>query len=646
MLKHPEEINEKIEEFVHEHKLKYKRKDYIIIDLREVSEFDYELSDYIIENPEQAINKFKEILEKDDIHIAFTNLPSTEKLNVNRLRVTHLNKLLAIPCVVKYRTQIFPKVIKAEYECEGCGAKTIVNVDDIPKVSIKCSSCKARMNKVSEKVINRQILKVEDIPEEIDPDLQIESIEVIVDGDYLTDVEMQKTLLPGKKIILIGILKKVQIKKQDKMIILANNVIPLDEVAETSLTREDIKKINEFKKNSKNVIEDLKRYVAPTIYGNEEIKEGLLLQMVGGIKKKNPDGTSTRGNIHILLVGDFGTGKSNIGKSIIPLIPRARYVSGKGASAVGITASIVRDEITGNFGLQAGAMVLANKSIIVIDEIDKIKEDELSRLYEAMSVETITITKANINATLKAETSVLAVANPKFGKFDPYEDLAKQIGLSPLLLNRFDLIFPIKDEPNLEKDKELADFMFKKHKQQKLDINFFRKYILYARNLEPEWTEKAEKNVKEFFLKLREKSTDLVVTITPRQFESLIRLSEASAKLRLSKKVEVEDTERAIRLMMYYLEKCGLDLETGKLDIRKIEEGISTSKVDRIKEVKSIIKRLQEILARGVAPIEEIKREAVERGINEDEVEEIIAILKKNGEIYEPEQDKYKVIGG
>ena len=642
-----EEINEKIEEFVHEHKLKYKRKDYIIIDLKDISEFDYELSDYIIENPEQAINKFKEILEKDDIHIAFTNLPSTEKLNVNKLRVTHLNKLLAIPCVVKYSTQIFPKVVKAEYECEGCGARTIVNVDDIPKTNIKCGSCKARMNKVSEKVINRQVLKVEDIPEEIDPDLQIENIEAIVDGDYLTDVEMQKTLLPGKKIILIGILKKVQIKKnQEKMIILANNVIPLDETIETNITQEDVKKIKEFRKNSKNVIEDLKKYIAPTIYGNKEIKEGLLLQMVSGVKKKNPDATSTRGNIHILLVGDFGTGKSNLGKSIIPLVPRARYVSGKGASAVGITASIVRDEITGNFGLQAGAMVLANKSIIVIDEIDKIKEDELSRLYEAMSIETITITKANINATLKAETSVLAVANPKYGKFDPYEDLAKQIGLSPLLLNRFDLIFPIKDVPEADKDKELADFMFKKHKQQKLDINFFRKYILYARELTPEWTEKAENKIKEFFLKLREKSTDLVVAITPRQLESLIRLSEASAKLRLSKKVEVEDTERAIRLMMYYLEKCGLDLETGKLDIRKIEEGISTSKVDRIKEVKSIIKRLQEILARGVAPIEEIKIEAVERGINEDEVEEIIAILKKNGEIYEPEQDKYKVIGG
>ena len=176
------------------------------------------------------------------------------------------------------------------------------------------------------------------------------------------------------------------------------------------------------------------------------------MQLFGGVQKQRSDGTKTRGDIHILLVGDPGVAKSVMLKYISGIAPKGRYVSGKSASGAGLTAAVVKDEFLKRWSLEAGAMVLANKGLICIDELEKMDEEDRSTMHEAMEQQTVTISKASIQATLRSQTSVLAAANPKFGRFDPMEMIAKQVNLSPALLNRFDVIFILRDLQSKERD--------------------------------------------------------------------------------------------------------------------------------------------------------------------------------------------------
>jgi replicative DNA helicase Mcm len=258
---------------------------------------------------------------------------------------------------------------------------------------------------------------------------------------------------------------------------------------------------------------------------------------------------------------------------------------------------------------------------------------------------TITISKANIQATLRAETTVLAAANPKFGRFDPYDSISKQIDLPPALINRFDLIFAIKDLPDREKDEKLASFILGLHmdpkgKESEIPTSLIRKYIAYAKqNLKPGLTEGAIEEIKSYYLKMRHKGTSdgevKSIPISPRQLEGLVRISEACAKLRLSKKVSRKDAKVAVDLLHYALTQIGVDPETGEIDIDRIATGISSSERNKIVNVREIISRLEESLGRTI-PIDEIIKAASEKGMSEEKVEEAIEKLKKSGDIFEP----------
>src|SRR3989338_3302273 len=290
----------------------------------------------------------------------------------------------------------------------------------------------------------------------------------------------------------------------------------------------------------------LVRSMAPSIYGHEKVKEALLLQLAGGVQKKRSDGMVTRGDMHVLLVGDPGSGKSQLLKRVNMIAPKGRYVSGKGVSGAGLTAAVVRDEFLKGWALEAGALVLASNGICCIDEMDKMGTDDRAAMHKALEQQTISISKANIQATLIARTTVLAAANPKFGRFDPYGIIAEQIDLPPTLINRFDLIFAIKDIPNEIKDEKMASHILKLHQTPDLytpeiPTEFLRKYIAYAKQkITPRISDEALLKIKEFYLKMRASGgTDegiKAIPISARQLEALVRLSEASAKIRLSDK--------------------------------------------------------------------------------------------------------------
>ncbi len=340
------------------------------------------------------------------------------------------------------------------------------------------------------------------------------------------------------------------------------------------------------------------------------------------------------------------SGKSQLLKRCAVVAPKARFVSGKGVSGAGITAAVVKDEFLSGWSLEAGAMVLANKGVLMIDELDKMNDDDRSAMHEGLEQQSISISKANIQATLRCETTVLAAANPKLGRFDPYEPIAKQIDLPPALINRFDLIFSIKDLPDKEKDEKLAKFILSLHKKQdteepEIPTDMLRKYLIYAKQkINPRLSDQAFEELKEYYVKMRSSGGDekgmQSIPISARQLEALVRLSEACAKVRLGDSITRKDARYAINLLHYCLEQVGLDPETGKIDIDRISTGITTSERAKIVGVREIIHELEEKLGHKVIPIEEIIKVSMEKGLTEDKVLEFIEKLKRSGDLFEP----------
>ena len=440
---------------------------------------------------------------------------------------------------------------------------------------------------------------------------------------------------------------------------------------EVEITEEDEKKIIEVSKTP-DLYEKMRQSIAPTIYGLDVEKDAMVLQLFGGVPKTMPDGTRIRGDIHMLLVGDPGTAKSQMLTYMSKLAPRSIYASGKASSAAGLTAAAVRDEFgEGQWTLEAGALVLADMGIACIDEIDKMAEQDRSALHQAMEQQEISVAKAGINATLKSRCAILAAANPKLGRFDEYIPIHEQINMPPALLSRFDLIFSIIDKPNRERDNEVATHILQTHKagevkehrlrarsteysekeEEKLmkpvtpyfKPDFIRKYIAYAkRNIFPVLQDEAIKRLNDYYVSLRSSSEESI-PFTPRQLEAFVRLAEASARVRLSDKVTVGDADIAINIIEKYLRRVGFDRETGRFDIDMITTGISKSQHERMFNIMEIIKGLSKESPDGMANIEDILTEAELKGLDLNKVKDAIDRLKRNGQIYEPRSNFYKI---
>jgi replicative DNA helicase Mcm len=308
------------------------------------------------------------------------------------------------------------------------------------------------------------------------------------------------------------------------------------------------------------------------------------------------------------------------------------------------TAAVVKDEFMSGWSLEAGALVLGNRGVVCIDELDKMSSEDRDAMHEALEGQSVTISKANIQATLRAETTVLAAANPKFGRFDPYEIIPKQIDLPSTLINRFDLIFPVRDLPDKDKDDKLASFVLNLHQSPdmvvpEIDSRLLRKYFAYARQrINPKLTDSAIEEIKKYYLKMRssgEEGEVKSIPISARQLEALIRMAEASARLDLSDKVTRKDAKRAVELMHHCLVQVGLDPETGKIDIDRISTGIPASERSHITTIKEIITELETKLGKTI-PIDDIIELAKGKGIEEETIEEMIQKLKRAGDIFEP----------
>ena len=627
----------------------------INLDFMKLSEFSNKLSNEILSSPEETLSLVEVAIEEFGLvehpRIRLINLPESQQIKVRDIRSRHLNELIVIEGIIRQASDVRPQVVNAKFECPSCA--TVISVLQIERKFREPSRCscgrKGGFKLMSKKMVDTQRLVIEESPESLSGGEQPKRINVFVKED-LVEPKMEEKTTPGARIRTIGTLKEVPVplstggmSTRFELAIEANNVIAMEETfEELDISEEDENQIIELSKDP-NVFEKFSQSITPSVWGYDEIKKSLVLQLFSGVKKVHADGQKSRGDIHILLIGDPGVAKSVTLNFMAEISPKGRYVVGKSASGAGLTASVMRDEYLRGWSLEAGAMVLANKGLVCIDELEKMDPQDRSAMHEAMEQQTITISKANVQATLRAETSVLAAANPKFGRFDPFQSVAQQIDLPPTLINRFDVIFTLRDIPDKEKDRRIASHVLREHlkegKEMIIPRDIFRKYIAYAKQrVKPKLSEEAIREIEKFYVELRNspissESSLRPIPISARQLEALIRMSEASAKLRLDNSVKKEDAKMAIEIMKYYLMQVGYDHESKTFDIDKIS-GMTTSKRNKVFIVRDVITQLENKLGKLI-PMEEIEKE-LEGKIEKDEIETAIVELIKNSIIYEP----------
>ena len=653
--------------------------------------FDRDIAVDLIENPESVILSLEfalkdmdlPLLKKlDNAHVRVINIPN--RIQIRDLRSNHLAKFIAVEGMIRRATDVRPRIMKAAFKCMRCDTITYVeqpgNKLDEPYSGCENENCGKRgpfkLVMEQSEFIDSQKAQIQESPESLKGGSNPQSIEINFNEDLTGLVS------PGDRVIVNGILRSVQRPLREgkstfyDLVLDANSIERLDqEYDELDITSEEEEEILTLSRDPQ-IYDKIVASIAPTIYGNEHVKRALMYQLFSGVVKQFPDGTRTRGDIHIILVGDPGVAKSQLLRYIVKLSPRGVFASGKSASASGLTAAAVRDDMgDGRWTIEGGALVMADMGIAAVDEMDKMRDEDKSSLHEAMEQQTISIAKAGIIATLKSRCALLGAANPVYGRFNRYESLADQIDMPPALLSRFDLIFVLLDVPESRLDGQIASHLLQTHYAGELmqhknnnsssditqeyidaqminivpeiDPDLMRKYVAYARRtVFPIMDEDARMHLIDFYTSLRKQGEgkNTPVPVTARQLEALVRLAEASARVRLSNRVTMDDAVRTTDITMECLKNVGIDPSTGMLDADIIASGISKSQRDKIEIVRDIIRTISERSEGNKASRKEVYAEAEKSNISADELDVYIEKMKKKGDLFEPDKDHVKWI--
>ncbi|MHA1245983.1 MAG: minichromosome maintenance protein MCM [Candidatus Thorarchaeota archaeon] len=582
----------------------------------------------------------------------------TDHIPLRAIRSKHIGRLIHISGIMMRASEVKPLLVEAVFMCRVCGSEIVQPQEDGRYTEpLQCDICqkKTPLKLLPEKsrFVDWQKVRIQESPEELPPGQMPRSVDVILEGDI---VDLSR---PGDLVRITGILRTLPDFSRRggrlatfNVYVEANGIeIAEKEYEEMSISEEDERQIRELA-DDPYVHERIYASIAPSIHGHELIKESIALLLFGGVGKTLPDGTRLRGRSNILIIGDPGTGKSQMLKFVAGLAQRGLYTSGKGTTAAGLTAAVVRDADTGAMTLEAGALVLADQGIACIDEFDKMDPNDRTAIHEAMEQHTVSIAKAGIVATLNARTSILAAANPALGRYEPSLSVQDNIKLPFTILSRFDLIWILVDTVEAEKDRELARFILGMHQRQRTPIqekirtlhpDFLRKYIAYASRENPVLTPEAAEVIENFYVDLRKTAEGgaAPVPITARQLESLVRLAEARARMALRPKVTKEDAEAAVHLMEQSLRMVAFDRVTGKIDIDRLVSKMSASQRSLSD---TIIKTMRDFETEGLSVVDEetLIERVVAVGHPRDRVEDTIRKLVTEGILFNPRAGKIK----
>ncbi len=657
----------------------YPTKRSLIVDFGDVQKHDHELAAYLLDKPDVAIEALEKVVKKpaagllEDVpfepHVRIAGVPDNNLL-VQNISSVHIDKLITIKGVITKRAEVWHKVKIALYKCMMCDHVLrfpLTKKSITPEV---CPECKRRSLKLDEEgsyFVDIQRAEVQELLERLRGGTPAARLELYMEDDLVN------SLTPGDPVEITGVLRlrpplKGKNKREERGVYaryLDVNFIAgmMRDFEDLPISPEEERTIVEMSKDPK-IYETLCAAIAPGIYGHDEVKMAVAMQMFGGTKNKFlPGGEPIRDDIHLLLIGDPGSAKTRMLQYAVDLVPKGIYVSGKSVTGVGLTAAAEKDEMgEGGWTLKAGALVIASGGMAAVDEFDKIDEEDRAAMHEVMESQSVSIAKAGIVAKFKAKCAILAAANPKFGRFNRNQLPGEQFDIPPTLLSRFDLIFVIFDTLDKVRDTELAGKILANHQftlgadsssgtdmaeaaaKEKGRREILKKYVSYARRkCHPRLTDEAAEKIKEFYVDLRTRGASSgSVPITPRQIEGLVRLAEASAKLRLSPTVDASDADRSIGLLNFMMNELLRDKETGLFDVDIIATGKPKSMVDKLNNILSIARELQKV--EDIVEINKIISAAAEMHILEADARRLVDELIYKGELYKVKHGYVKIV--
>eukprot|EP00808_Paulinella_micropora_P032203 g17396.t1 len=571
------------------------------------------LKDFIGSLPEEAGEVRKP--SSEEYSIGFTGSFGASLLSPRGLEARHLGQLLAVEGIATRCSMVRPKVCRTVHYCETTNAWTeneyhdALSLTGFPTSSVYPTQ-DAEGNRLTTEFglsvyTDTQTLAIQEMPERAPAGLLPRYISVVLQGDLVDSCK------PGDRVQVTGIYRAVAGGAQGETsglfqtVLIANSIKQIGHTTtSSSLTEQDIVNIRSISKRG-DVLDLLARSVAPSIFGHDFIKKAIVLLLLGGVEKNLENGTHIRGDINMLMVGDPSTAKSQLLRFVLNIAPLAINTTGRGSSGVGLTAAVLQDKDTGERRLEAGAMVLADRGVVCIDEFDKMSEADRVAIHEVMEQQTVTIAKAGIHMSLNARCSVVAAANPRYGNYDPSSPAHHNVNLPDSLLSRFDLLFIVLDRPDPAVDRKISDKVLMNHRYinarnmaedeeekeeeletpvfQKFDkhfhaqtqaspaggrgrlrgaarsnilsVGFMKKYIEFAKQTyQPKLNEAACAFIGEQYQQMRAQSAEKPLPVTARALETMIRLSCAHAKARLSKEVTKQDAEQSLAILNFALD--------------------------------------------------------------------------------------------
>jgi len=685
---------------------------FLAIPFHELQSFDPDFAEDILESPKTILSSGSRTLveicrergEEIDAMLRVGELPSDSRKPLREIGSADIDKLRSVDVIVTKISEIKPRIHRAVFKCESCGHDIEIDQENerelkeplnCPQALGGCGSSKpaTRFDLVllSSRMVNNQWIEIQEQPENVPSGAQPRRGMVLIEGDQVNKH------LPGERItanVIPVVRSEVRNRKKTPMFDVIFHLISSEHEStpftEISIDEEDSARIIEISKRD-DLMSLVQDSIAPSVFATGilgHVKRSLALQLFGGVSRRLNDKTRSRGDIHILLMGDPGVAKSHLLTFISELSPRGRFATGGGVSGAGLTAAAVRDAFgDGRFALEAGVLPLSDRGLAAIDEFDKISEEDRRMMHPAMEQQQVHVAKGGITATLHSRCAILAAANPKDGRFSkrgPNQSVMRsfqETGLPPPLASRFDIIWMIRDEIRVRDDERIARHILENRTAGRSEMliegtielsekdqdseaifattnqgvehltqEFLRKYIAYAkRTVHPQLNDEAKTAILDYYTNERQSfgredqfqsdqsDRESIIPITARALEALIRLTESHARMHLRDVATADDAKVALAVFKHWREESGIEDES------ELHSGVSV----RVRSNNSTVRQMvRDVCSQhgGVAERSQIYNLAMDKGISEHEVDSVLSKMLTSGELWSPRIDQFSFV--